>query len=311
MLFDKMPDKNFYFKNRENVKWKCPGLFEHDKALFLLHDICKELNIQQPISFVFGGILSNWNGGRPPQLSTITEKELYEIFKNYNERNITCYLTFSNYNITKDELDDKIGNLVCKVMSDLNSNNGVIVTSDLLSNYIREKYPNIKQVASVIKPHYEAPNFDETPDYYNKLSESYDKVCIRPEFNVQIDFLKKLKHKDKIELMVNQVCFKKCPIAKTHYDRSAIKTIDELNDSNRIRFCQKKSNDIQTYDQHLNNSAEQIDKIIKLGFYNLKLKGRGASPNTLLSSIIGRYIFDPTGYFPILEDYILNKLDII
>ena len=250
-------------------------------------------------------------GGRPPQKLNTSETELIKTIEEYNKRNISCHFTFSNYNITKDLLGDLNGNLVLKALSKLDFDNGIIVSCDLLSDYIKEKYPQIKQISSVIRPHYEYPNYDESPEYYNSLCERFDKVCIRPEFNTNEKFLKKLKYKNKIELMVNQLCFKKCPIAKTHYDRSVMQSINDIEIYKRIHFCDKKSQDIKTIDQRMNNSNEQITRLIKLGFNNLKLKGRGASPQTLLSSLIGRYVFDPTGYFPAIEDYLLNKSELV
>ena len=311
MLFNKMPKLKFYPDNRNNVRWKCPGLFENDNALIMLHDLCAELHIKQPVHAVFGGITSPWSGGRIPQIDTISEKELYSIVEEYNKRNIECHFTFSNFKVKPDHLNDYIGNLVCKVLSDIKFPNNLIISSDLLSEYIKDKYPSIRQTASVIKPSYEKPLYDETADYYNDLCKRFDYVCIRPEFNTDISFLRKLKYKHKIELMVNQICFSKCPLAQIHYDKAVKYTPEDTEAGKRIRFCHKKAQDIHTIYDHLNNSSNQIDKMIKNGFYNLKLKGRGASTQSLLSEIIGRYIFEPTGYFPIIEDYILNKLKLV
>ena len=314
MLFYKNKELNFYPNHREKVKWKVPGLFENDKIILLLHDLCKELNIRQPIQIVFGGILSPWQGGRIPQIDIIKEKELYELINKYNERGIRCNITFSNYRITKSDLDDYMGNLVCKVINDINSSNekkiqnGIIISSKLLSDYIREKYPYIEQTSSVIKPYYEYPKYDETPEYYNDLCNKFDRVCIRPENNTNKNFLKKLKYKNKIELMVNQLCFYKCPLSIMHYDNSVKYSKDDVDAEKRIGFCQKKVRDIKTIKEHLINNNEQIDKMISLGFYNLKLQGRGASAQTLLMGIIGRYIFYPTGYFQIIENHILHEL---
>ncbi len=265
----------------------------------------------------FRGNYFTLGGGRVPQIDTITEKELFSIIEEYNSRNISCFFTFSNYRIEKEHLTDYIGNLVCKVLDSIQSNsqkqvnNGLIISSDMLSEYVKNKYPDIKQAASVIKPTYEIPQYNETPDYYNKLCEKFDSVCIQPEFNTNKKFLKELKYKNKIELMVNQTCLQKCPLAQLHYDRSVKYTIDDNEATKRNHFCNKKVRNIYSIYERVNNSSEQIDEMIKLGFYNLKLKGRGVSPYTFLSSIVGRYIFSPTGYFPLIEDHILNRLGLI
>lgn len=314
-MFCKIPQElKFYPDKREKVKWKVPGLFEHDKLLLLLSDICEELKILQPIHVVFGGILSPWQAGRLPQIDSIDKKELYKIVEEYNKRNIACHLTFSNYRIKQNHLDDFIGNMSLQVFNDINSSkqfnvkNGIIISSDILFDYIRDKYPNVHLISSVIKPHYEFKNYDESSEYYNKLSEKFDNVCIRPEWNINKKFLKSLKNKDKMELMVNQSCFKKCPLARVHYDNTIKYSPNDTKAEERIKFCQAKLFDIKTVKEHLNNSSEQIDKMVELGFYNLKLKGRCVNAQALCNNIIGRYIFEPTGYFDIIQRYILHSL---
>ena len=308
MFGNSMPKLKFYPDKREKVKWKCPGLFEHDKAILLLHDLCMELKIKQPVHAVFGGITSPWNGGRMPQIDTITEKELCSIIEEYNKRNIACHFTFSNYRVEKQHLNDDMGNLVCKVLSNIDFPNHLIISSDLLSDYVRQKYPNIKQTASVIKPMYEVPEYDETPQYYNNLCERFDCVCIRPEWNTNRKFLKQLRYKDKIELMVNNTCFKRCPLSQIHYDNIVKYTKNDIEAEKKLQLCNEKSNDINTIYENLFNSSEQIDEMVKLGFYNLKLRGRCCEIRTFLRTIIGRYIFEPTGYFQVIEGYIFGKL---
>lgn len=301
-------DQVFYSKGREKISWRCPGLFEHEEMLFLLDDLCKEVGIRQPFQSVFGCITTPWGGGRVPIIDEITEKELEDIITKYNSRNIYCFFTFSNFHVEKEHLDDRNGNLLCKIASRVSDKNGIIVNSNLLSDYIREKYPNLKQISSLLKPTYEHPRYDETPEYYNDLCKKYDNVVVRADFYDNLKFMKELKEKSKIELIVNQNCFKFCQLARTHYDRSVKYSAEDTEANTRNHFCHKKMNDIKNYAQSIMLSNSEIDNLIKMGFTHFKLAGRAGKARTVLTDVIGRYIFEPSGHFCHMQRYIIDKL---
>lgn len=300
----------FYSKDREKASWRCPGFLEHEEMLFLLDDLCKEVGIKQPIQSVFGCITTPWGGGRVPSFDEIDEKKLVKIIENYNSRNIFCHFTFSNYRVKKEHLDDRTGNLLCKVASQISDKNGIIVSSDLLSDYIRDKYPNLKQTSSLLKPTYEHPRYDETAEYYNELCNKFDTVVVRADFYDNLKMMKQLKDKSKIELIVNQNCFKFCELARTHYDRSVKYSAEDKDAKQRTHFCHKKMNDIKNYSESLTLANSEIDDFIKLGFTHFKLAGRAGRAKTVLTEIIGRYIFEPSGHFCHLQRYIVDKLNL-
>lgn len=308
IILKKKPEPVFYSKGREKVSWRCPGLFEHEEMLFLLDDLCKEVKIKQPVQSVFGCITTPWGGGRIPIVDEISEKNLVNIIENYNSRGISCYFTFSNYNVQKEHLDDKNANLLCKIASKISDKNGIIVSSEMLSSYVRDKYPNLRQISSLIKPVYEFPQYDETAEYYNELTKRFDMVVVRADHYDNLKIMSKLKNKSKIELIVNQKCFKNCELAKIHYDRSVKYSSDDKDAKSKAHFCHKKMNDINYYKETLNLSNNEINYFIKSGFYNFKLGGRAAKARIVLDNIIGRYIFEPSGYFCHMQKYIVEKL---
>lgn len=299
--------KTFYTPRREKVKWKVPALFTNDDVIFLLDDICKELKLAQPVHSVFGAVKSLWGGGRVSPTTDITEAKANSILTEYNSRNISCAFTFSNYYVTKEHFNDKIPNMLLDIANSSGFTNYAIITNDKLGEYIRTKYPNIKLISSIIKPYYDFPQYNETPAYYNDLCKRFDKVVVRTEFYCDYKFMKKLKYKDKIELLVNIGCFKKCEIAKIHYDITS-NFESGIDTSHTHRFCNKKMNNIESVYDIGTICNKDIDELVKLGFTNLKLKGRGSTDDILLGTIIGRYIFEPTGYFQFIEKYILDKI---
>lgn len=302
-----MNKKAFYPAKREKINWKVPSLFNNDKLILTLIDCCKELGIKQPIQSVYGGVKSPWSGGRPSQIAEINIDSVTKIIEEHNKKNISCCFTFSNYRICKDDLNDKQGNLLLKIAGEISENNYAIVSSDILYEHIKENYPKIKIISSILKPVYEHKKYDETPEYYNNLCKKYDKVVVRPEFYSDKIFMKKLKDKNKIEIMPNLGCLKNCPLSQTHYDMIA--DIDAGKETKYKRFCHIDMNKIESIYRSTSISAKDIDELIKLGFSNFKLQGRGVS-NSELMKLIGSYIFEPTGYFMQLETFILRQLDL-
>ncbi len=298
---------SFYPKNRGDIKWKVPSLFNNDNLVLTLTDYCKELGVKQPVNSVYGGVKSAWSGGRVSQLDEVEETKIYDILSEYNQRDISCGFTFSNYRIKEEDLEDKSANLLLKIASDVSDQNYAIVSSDILADYIRSKYPRIKLISSIIKPVYEHKNYDETPDYYNKLCERYDKVVVRPEFYFEKGFMKKLKHKKKIEIMANLGCLQRCPLASKHYDLTV--EWDAGREAQYTKFCHVEMNNVQSVYKTTTICSEDIEDLIKLGFENFKLKGRGISDIQLMDSI-GNFIFHPTGYFLHLEIMVFKKLGI-
>ena len=82
-----------------------------------------------------------WGGGR----TSFGDHDPLEALSLMEKYGISARLTFSNSLLTKKHLSDKKCNDLCRLF-DAGSKirNGVIIYSDLLLDYIKEKYPNLK-----------------------------------------------------------------------------------------------------------------------------------------------------------------------
>ena len=196
-------------------------------------------------------------------------------------------------------LDNNTGNLMLEIASEYD-NSYVIVSSDILASYIKAKYPKIKLESSLLRPTYEIRDYSEKPKYYDDLCERFDKVMIRPELGQDISFMKKIKNKDKIDILVNSNCVYKCPFSVAHYN-SAVDLESEKVPENTVmcnsRFYNKKS----LYENNL-LSNNDIDKLAKIGYKNFKLNGRNIN-EMLFLHILGTYIFDSSGIYTHLLNY--------
>lgn len=297
MKKDRLPT---YIKNREKLNFKVPSLFNNDSIMFNLLSVCDLYGIKIPISQVYGSIKNSWNSGRMSKIREFDEQYARDIIKKYNKFGIGVAFTFTKYNITEDMLDDKVANTMLNIASEEDFNYA-IVSSDLLVDYIRAEYPNIKLESSLLKPTYEYKDYSEKPSYYDELAKKFDKVMIRPEFGQDYKYLKQIKNKAKIDILINSNCVYKCPYSIAHYDRANMLENEEI-PLNTI-MCNSRVYDKVSLQQNNLLSNDYIDKLIKLGYINYKIAGRNINPLSLLY-LLGTYIFDGSGVYA----HILNVL---
>ena len=204
-----------------DIDWNIGCLFAHDDFVIKVIKVCKEAGTDPKITNVFGSIPCIFQGGRvPPRTATLSDS--FDILSRYNELNIGCRLTFSNPNIEEKDLSDTTSN---ELLNHLNksSGNGVIVTSDLLAKYIKEKYSNLQIISSQVKPSVEVGLGKDEVDYYNNLFELYDIVVVNPMKVHDAKFLKEIKYPEQVEFIANHKCLPNCPMAGEHY-----RTVAEL-----------------------------------------------------------------------------------
>ena len=89
-----------------------------------------------------------WGGGR----AGFGECNAKVVLKLMNEYNISPRLTFSNSLLREEHLSDKRCNDLCEMFyKESKAQSGIIVHSDLLLNYLKNKYPNFYFVSSTTK----------------------------------------------------------------------------------------------------------------------------------------------------------------
>lgn len=283
----------------KKVKWKAPFLFAHDDMFFELLTLMDKLGIKIPVNSVYGGIPCSWDTNRVP-CRVSNDEEVKKIIKMYNTRQISCCFTFNNFDVTEEMLSDEIPNAILRIASESEFDNYAIISSDLLYSYIKKKYPKIKVISSVIKPYNEYILEPDTPDYYNNLCRKFDRVVIRPELNFDYKFLKKLKYKKQIELIVNNRCLFNCRLRAYHYRRLS----EKYESASRQTFCNKKKNNIMYINNNTLLSKNDIVNLEKLGFEYFKLDGRYWSDVELYNDVIAAYIFEPTGIIQPLRNFL-------
>lgn len=203
-----------------------PGLFEfHDLyAAFLplfrehrefFYDWCD-------IGSIYGAPADClWGGGRVGFGET-TPEAAAELTRKYG---VSARLTFSNSLIRAEHLEDRKCNALCALFEKNGAvSSGIIISSDLLLDYLRERYPGFYYVSSTTKV------LTRFPDLEAELNRPEFSFVV-PDFrlNNQFDLLDRLTdaQRKKAEFLCNECCWIDCPARKECYENVSRKNLGE------------------------------------------------------------------------------------
>lgn len=194
------------------INFHIGGLFEKHELLKTLLEIYKTENYKfyeyAKIFSLFGSVKCNWNGGRVINEFWDTDMERIAAYMKNEYPDIQCRLTLTNMLINDASLNDVVGNKLLKQF--YFGNNGVILYSPILENYIRSNFPKYNIISSVTKSLSEEETISE-------LNKDYYMVVINTNLMGNYEFVKSLPNKNKVELIVNDICGIYCPRRKEHY----------------------------------------------------------------------------------------------
>ncbi len=298
--------------NKEELKkayYHLPGLFE-------FYDFYKEFlpiykNYREyfydwcEIGSIYGSPADClWGGGRAGYGDDDPEK----VYKLMKENGISARLTFSNSLLEQEHLSDAKCNRLSQIFED--SNNGIIIYSDLLLDYMKTNYPKYYFVSSTTKV------LTDFKDFEQELKRQDFKYVV-PDFrlNKSIDQLSKLDldYKEKVEFLCNEACSFKCNARKECYMEVSRKNLG-LESSGHVCYFDKDKKGY-LFSKAMNNegfiSIEDIQNIyMPRAFKNFKIEGRSLGSALLLEFII-YYMVKPRYQINLRElMYLDNMLDL-
>jgi|TARA_Y100000031_G_scaffold156291_1_gene210277 hypothetical protein len=282
-----------------DATWDIGVLFVHDNDVFnVLESTWRQYKCMLPIRSVFGCYNVQWSGGRnscnslPWNYTGWTPERL---IKGYNDRGIGCTFTFANTLLEKEHLTDPSSNYLLDLLAKQEyEGNAVTVACDILSDYIRGKYPNLKQKASIVKITTEMPQ-RRTFEYYESLLGKYDATYLHPDDNLNLGLLEKIAQSGKIdryEPLMNERCTINCSIRKDHYDEISRCVIDGWhgmfnftnvdlihNPDHPNSICERRT---RPETRSCTLSKAEFKEIYDLGFRTFKLQGRDTNWEAML-----------------------------
>ncbi len=248
-----------------------------------------------------------WGGGRVG-FGEHDPREATELMREYG---ISARLTFSNSLLREEHLSDRKCNSLCGLFNENTGvQNGVIIYSDLLLDYIKANYPNFYFVSSTTKV---------LTDFWQFLGEvgRDDFRYVVPDFrlNKRFDELNTLsdEQKDKVEFICNECCWFGCRDRKICYENVSRKNLGE-NCPDHI--CTAPDGDKgYLFSKAMTNpgfiGTDDIrNTYLPMGFSNFKIEGRGLGSALILEFLL-YYMTKPEYQLMVREKiYLDNMLDL-
>lgn len=232
----------------------------------------------------FYGTFKNaiWAGGRYAlgMMSSVNDME-YAIHS-INDAGIATRYTFTNSLIEEKHLNDTFCNLCMELAN--NGKNEVLVNSPILEKYLRKQYPNFKFIQSITA-------CEHNIDKINEATEKYDLVVIDFHDNHNQKFLDGIKHKDKIEILINGYCPDFCNMSKKHYQNISRVNLHQGN-KNETGCLIKRKGEKSFYDgirmrKNINLTFDEMYKeYYEMDFRHFKLVGRNEYDFGVFESLI-------------------------
>lgn len=257
----------------KEVYWHLPGFcyfrLLNQVVINLMKDYPEKFREGYRIGSVYGTFPGAiWNGGRAV-FGISGKKDIEGILNIYNSRGIPVRFTWTNSLLEEKHVYDTYCNLIMRLAD--NGLNQVLVNAPVLEEYIRREYPGFKMISSTTK------RITGLEGVLRELEKDYYLVVLDYDLNHDEETLKAIEpYADRVELLVNEVCYPGCPKRAEHYAQQSRMQLEYdvstpfpcPNNTTPRGFeeCRKRPAFI---------SNEEIGSYIDRGFVNFKLAGRG------------------------------------
>ena len=245
-----------------------------------------------------------WGGGRVGFGETDPE----DVLALMKEFAVSSRLTFSNSLLKREHLDDPKCNALC-AMFERNGDvpGGVIISSDLLLEYIRKKYPGFYFVSSTTKvlTDVQACMDELNREEFGFVVPDFRLNRVLPELNTL-----SAKQKDKVEFLCNESCWFDCYDRKNCYENVSRKCLGE-DVEEHVCVSPDAGRGYRFSDAMKNPGFIGIRDIQEVylpkGFRHFKIEGRGLGSAVVLEMIL-YYMTKPEYQLQVREEVYLDSM---
>lgn len=248
-----------------------------------------------------------WGGGRV-ELGDRDPREILALMREYG---ISARLTFSNSLLREEHLSDRKCNNLCALLNvGEGIQNGVIVHSELLLEYLKKTYPGLYFVSSTTKV---ITDFQQFTDEVNREDFRY----VVPDFRLNKAFDKwnalSGVQRDKVEFLCNECCRIGCRDRKACYEAVSSKNLGE--GGSEYRCTAPDADSGYRFSKAMTNPgfigvADIKNVYLPMGFSNFKIEGRGLGSALVLEFLL-YYLTKPKYQLHVREEiYLDNMLDL-
>ena len=253
-----------------------------------------------PADCLWGGGRVGFGEDRPEDAAALTA-----------EYGISARLTFSNSLLRPEHLEDRKCNALCALFEKSGARqNGVILASDLLLDYLAKRYPGYYFVSSTTKvlrdfsrleKELERPEFRfVVPDF--RLNKAFDRL-------ERLDECKRAK----LEFLCNECCWFACPERKACYENVSRRNLGE-DCPEHVCASPRASRGYRFSDAMENPGFIGIrdirERYLPNGFSQFKIEGRSLGSAMLLEFLL-YYTTKPEYQLKVREElYLTSSLDL-
>lgn len=227
------------------------------------------------------------------------------------EYGVSARLTFSNSLLLEEHLSDRKCNALCRLFAENGGpQNGVIVHSELLLDFLKRQYPSLYFVSSTTKV---LTDFQ----LFRQELERDDFLYVVPDFRLNKDFerLKALpdNQKAKVEFLCNECCWFGCKERKACYEAVSRKNLGEPGPEHRC--AAPDANEGYRFSKAMTNPGfigiDDIQNVyLPMGFSHFKIEGRSLGSALILEFLL-YYMTKPEYQLRVREEiYLDNSLDL-
>ena len=245
-----------------------------------------------------------WGGGRVGS-GNADARDVLALTREYA---VSARLTFSNSLLKKEHLADARCNALCRLFAEGGGvQNGVIVHSDLLLDYLRTRYPQLYFVSSTTKV---ITDFSQL----RRELERTEFRCVVPDFrlNKKFDALRALPQalKDKTEFLCNECCRFDCRDRQACYEAVSRKNLGESAPEHRCAAPDAAAG--YRFSKAMENPGfigvqDIVRTYLPMGFSQFKLEGRGLGSAMVLEFLL-HYMTKPEYQLRVREAIYLDAM---
>ncbi len=275
---------------QKEVFWHLPGFYIH----FNFHQVWMRLMKLYPDCFMDGYRIGSvygtfpgaiWNGGRAV-IGTTRKSIMERIIDTYNRAGIPVRFTWTNSLLEEKHTYDTYCNLIMEVAN--NGKNQVLVNTSVLEEYLRRTYPDFAYISSTTK------RITTLEALESELERDYALVVLDYDLNHNEDVLKAIEpHADKIEILVDEICFPGCPKRKAHYEAESRQQL--LFDQGTPFPCPNIAQTpsfLEATKRPAFIGKDEIASYVERGFVNFKIVGRGLPFEMVKESYLYYFVKD-------------------
>lgn len=287
----------------KKIYWHLPGFCFFRSLNLITIDLLKEFPEKFRDNYQVGSVYGTfpgaiWNGGRAV-FGLIPKHEIENTLKLYNSEGIPVRFTWTNSLLEEKHLYDTYCNLIMHLAD--NGFNQVLVNSQILEDYIRHEYPSFPLISSTTK------QITDRNKLRAELFKDYYLVVLDYDLNHDQILLDELKpFADRLEILVNEVCYPNCQKRSEHY---AHQSRMQLEYNVHTSFPCPNNSTPRAFSECMNRPAfisnERIGNYIDRGYVNFKIAGRGMPVDYVKNSYLYFLVRDEH------REFIRKKIDTI